>query len=140
MTTTKSKTTAKSKATAKTKATQPSQASSAAPASKSPDRDSNGRFIKGHAWAGGGAIMGEKRRLSQEASLKLLRTFYDRLDSLPATLDKLEKEDPAKYATVLVAMAKFATPALQSQQLDITIDETSSIESLLLSRIKSKTE
>lgn len=67
--------------------------------------------------------------------MKLLRTFCDRLDSLPDTLDKLEKSDPAKYATVLVAMAKFATPSLQSQQLDITIDETSSIEALLLSRI-----
>lgn len=99
-------------------------------------RDANGRFAKGHAWAGGGATLGQKKQLSMEASMQLLHVFMDRLPTLPATLDKLEKSDPAKYATVLVAMAKFAAPQMQAQQIDVSVDASGSLEALLAARMK----
>lgn len=99
-------------------------------------RDANGRFAKGHAWAGGGATLGQKKQLSMEASMQLLHVFMDRLPTLPATLDKLEQTDPAKYATVLVAMAKFAAPQMQAQQIDVSVDAGSSLEAMLAERMK----
>lgn len=99
-------------------------------------RDANGRFAKGHAWAGGGATLGQKKQLSMEASMQLLHVFLDRLPTLPATLDKLEQTDPAKYATVLVAMAKFAAPQMQAQQIDVSVDAGSSLEAMLAERMK----
>lgn len=99
-------------------------------------RDASGRFAKGHAWAGGGATLGQKKQLSMEASMQLLHVFLDRLPTLPATLDKLEQTDPAKYATVLVAMAKFAAPQMQSQQIDVSVDAGSSLEAMLAERMK----
>lgn len=99
-------------------------------------RDASGRFAKGHAWAGGGATLGQKKQLSMEASMQLLRVFMDRLPTLPATLDKLEQTDPAKYATVLVAMAKFAAPQMQAQQIDVNVDAGSSLEAMLAERMK----
>lgn len=99
-------------------------------------RDANGRFAKGHAWAGGGATLGQKKQLSMEASMQLLHVFMDRLPTLPATLDKLERTDPAKYATVLVAMAKFAAPQMQAQQIDVSVDAGSSLEAMLAERMK----
>ena len=129
-----------------TKATkQNSSAQSTAPKSNSNTktntkkiaRDAQGRFVKGHEWAGGGNTLGEKKRLSQEASLRIHQIFYDRLDTLPATLDKLEISDPAQYAKVLMSMAKFTMPSLQAQQLDISVDDTVSIESILSQRMSS---
>lgn len=105
-------------------------------AKKEVARDSAGRFVKGHAWAGGGATLGQKRELSNAASTELLRIFLGRLPSLPQTLDRLEEEEPAKYATVLVAMAKFAAPQLVAQQIDMTVDASDSLEALLAKRLK----
>lgn len=99
-------------------------------------RDANGRFAKGHAWAGGGATLGQKKQLSMEASMQLLHVFMDRLPTLPATLDKLEETDPAKYATVLVAMAKFAAPQMQAQQIDVSVDAGGSLEAMLAERMR----
>lgn len=99
-------------------------------------RDAHGRFTKGHAWAGGGMTLGQKKQLTMEASARLMHVFLDRLPTLPATLDRLEQEDPAKYATVMVSMAKFVAPQLQSQQIDLNVDASDGLEAMLAKRMK----
>ena len=77
-----------------------------------------------------------RKELSQKAAHDLVSLFAKRVTTLESTLNWLEKNDPPKYAQVLLMMAKFATPTLSAQAVQLSADENNSIEAVLALRLK----